>query len=422
MEAKRTYFPGLNSLRFFAAMAVVLTHIELTKKLLFHKCHLWLKTDDWFIGNAWQSIWRQGPPQPIPWQSPFVTFGGYFGVIFFFVLSGFLITYLLLREKEEHQSIDVRKFYVRRILRIWPLYFLLIILGFFVLPHLSWFVIPSQQRLLNDHFWFNLITYSLMVPNFGFAYLMESVPNLGQLWSIGVEEQFYLFWPLFILFSKKHLRNIVLFLVVLTAIKAGAFIYFHFLSPAIKGDADLLQFSTADIFKRLLSTLKFESMALGGIGACIVYYQKSRALQLIYHPFTQIAALLALPAIILFTPTSLYNALYLLLSVPCLIIIMNVGCNESCLYRLRHAWFNYLGKISYGIYMYHLICITFTFQMMDACFDMPYEITWVQNLAIYCISIALTLLTSALSYQYIEKPFIQRKANYAIVQSGEKES
>jgi peptidoglycan/LPS O-acetylase OafA/YrhL len=60
--------------------------------------------------------------------------------------------------------------------------------------------------------------------------------------------------------------------------------------------------------------------------------------------------------------------------------------------------------------------------MLDACFDLPYEITWMQNVAIYALSITLTLLTSAISYQYIEKPFIQRKANYAIVQSGEKES
>lgn len=121
MEGSRTYFGGLNSLRFFAAMAVVLTHVELVKKLLFYDCTLWLKTDDWIIGNALQSILREGPPKPISWLSPFVTFGGYFGVIFFFVLSGFLITYLLLKEKERSQTIAIKNFYIRRILRIWQI-------------------------------------------------------------------------------------------------------------------------------------------------------------------------------------------------------------------------------------------------------------------------------------------------------------
>ena len=159
MEERRTYFPGINSLRFFAAMAVVLTHVELVKKLLFHLCELWLKTEDWIVGNAWQSIFREGPLKPISWLSPFVTFGGYFGVIFFFVLSGFLITYLLLQEKEESGDIAISKFYVRRILRIWPIYYLVIVLGFFVLPHIPWFEVPSQQRVHDDNFGFSLLTY-----------------------------------------------------------------------------------------------------------------------------------------------------------------------------------------------------------------------------------------------------------------------
>ena len=92
MTPSKTYFPGLNALRFFAAMAVMVTHVEFTKKVMLHGDKFWLKIDTWIQGNALTSIFRDGPPQPIHWVSPFVTFGGYIGVIFFFFLSGFLIT------------------------------------------------------------------------------------------------------------------------------------------------------------------------------------------------------------------------------------------------------------------------------------------------------------------------------------------
>lgn len=419
MDSSRTYFQGLNSLRFFAALAVVLTHIELVKKLLYHECTLWLKTEDWIIGNAWQSIVREGPVQAISWLSPFITFGGYFGVIFFFVLSGFLITYLLLQEKERSHTVAIKYFYIRRILRIWPIYFLLIVLGFFVFPHIPWFEVPSQQRVLRDNFWFSLITYATMIPNFGFAYVMESIPNLGQLWSIGVEEQFYLFWPVVIYFSRNYVRTILFFIALLLCFKAGALAIINIFFTAPKINPDFLQFTTIDVFQRFLGSLKFESMAIGALGACLVFENRTFHLSVIYHRVTQILALLALPAVILFTPASLYKGLYLLLSVPCLIIIMNVGCNPNSLLRFRHKTLNYLGKISYGIYMYHLACIAFTYHMIDYFLDLPFHINLWQNLLIYTVSISLTLLVSSLSYRFIEKPFIQRKDKYAIIRSGE---
>lgn len=419
MDANRTYFKGLNSLRFFAAMAVLLTHVELIKKLLYHECTLWLKTDDWIIGNAWQSIFREGSPQAISWLSPFVTFGGYFGVIFFFVLSGFLITYLLLQEKEHSKTIGIKNFYIRRILRIWPIYFLLIFLGFFVFPHIPWFQIPSQERVLRDNFWLSLITYATMIPNFGFAYVMESIPNLGQLWSIGVEEQFYLFWPVLIYYAKKPMRSIVIFIALLLFLKIGSVVIIKLFFAGPKINPDLLQFTPVDVYQRFLSSLKFEAMAIGGLGACLLFEKKTFYLNIIFHKSTQVLSLFMLPAIILFTPTGLYKALYLLLSIPCLIIIMNVGCNPDSILRLRFRIFNYLGKISYGIYMYHLACIAFTYHLVDYFVELPFRISFGQNLLIYVISIVSTVLVSALSYRFIEKPFIQRKEKYAIIKSGE---
>ncbi len=105
-KIEKVYFPGLNALRFIAASAVIITHIELLKGFFGLKSF---------------------------WQNPLLYNLGGLGVYFFFVLSGFLITYLLLKEKTVLNDIKIKNFYIRRILRIWPLYFFILILGLFVL-------------------------------------------------------------------------------------------------------------------------------------------------------------------------------------------------------------------------------------------------------------------------------------------------
>ena len=106
---KRVYFKNLNALRFFAATAVIFHHVEQYK--------FWAK-----IPNVWGSTVLDAL--------------GHKAVSFFFVLSGFLITYLLLEENRKTSDISIRDFYVRRILRIWPVYYLVVILCLFVVPNL----------------------------------------------------------------------------------------------------------------------------------------------------------------------------------------------------------------------------------------------------------------------------------------------
>ena len=144
IEKTKVYFPGLNALRFFAAFAVIVTHVELMKK---------------YIGfqNSWVDIWPKltdnihTPIQGIiagkfSWYQPFIAEAGPLGVTFFFVLSGFLITYLLFAEKKEKGDIKIRAFYARRVFRIWPLYYLIFVLGFFILPCFETFHVPIQQK------------------------------------------------------------------------------------------------------------------------------------------------------------------------------------------------------------------------------------------------------------------------------------
>jgi peptidoglycan/LPS O-acetylase OafA/YrhL len=415
----KTYFPGLNALRFFAAMAVMITHVEFTKKVMLHGDRFWLKIDPWFQGNGFLSIMREGPPAPIHWLSPFVTFGGYIGVIFFFVLSGFLITYLLLEEKRVSSTVAVKKFYVRRILRIWPLYYFLVILGFFVLHNFSLFEVISQEDEFFKHYWLNLFSYIFLLPNLGFAFVMEAVPNLGHLWSIGVEEQFYLFWPLLLKYSKKPMRTLWYFLIAILSFKLISFGVIKVFFPGPPPDPDLMIFSPVETFKRFIGSLKFEAMAMGGIGAGWVFYDYKRILTLLYTRLAQWLALLAIPVIVLFTPVQLYLALYLFFSVPFLVIILNVATNPNCIYRLNGPILNYLGKISYGIYMYHLICIAFVFNVLDTWLHFPRILEGWHDALLYLFSIPLTLAVSAMSYHFLEYPFIRKKRTFTTIISGD---
>ena len=114
----KVYFKNLNAIRFIAASFVIVAHIEFFKKLFYLPN---------FFDNAVISII------------------GRLGVVLFFVLSGFLISYLLFVEKEVTKTISVRKFYIRRMLRIWPLYFLIILLAFFIFPYIKLLKIPNEE-------------------------------------------------------------------------------------------------------------------------------------------------------------------------------------------------------------------------------------------------------------------------------------
>src|SRR5947207_1519982 len=154
---RAVHFPGLNGLRFLAALTVVLFHAGFAFR---------------YAGIPEYDYLNRVNPQT-----------GFLAVVFFFVLSGFLITYLLLVEEAETGDVSVRSFYVRRILRIWPLYYLIIAIAFFVLPaSLPGDFPPPHPR--------ELILYSVILTNFA-----GTVPCASHLWSIGVEEQFYLCWP-----------------------------------------------------------------------------------------------------------------------------------------------------------------------------------------------------------------------------------
>lgn len=358
----KTYFPNLNTLRFLAATTVVIFHIELYKK---------------FYGLP--NLYHLGFFQII----------GKLSVVLFFVLSGFIITSLLLREKEIHHKINFKNFYLRRIFRIWPLYFFILILGFFVIPHFpGWSDVPSPAfRPIHENFWEKLLLYIFILPNLAIAYYGE-ITGASQSWSLGTEEQFYIFWPLLIFFFRKRLiLAMTLILILYWIIKFG-------LSNAADFDWRISTF---------WSLFNINCMAIGGIFATIYFDKHTRILKILFDKALFLFSVcflvfsLALGMKYGFFHLEIYSVLFG-------IIILNLACNPRYEKTLEYGPLNYLGSISYGIYMYHPAIVPLAI-LAGKFFE--------SNTVIYILTLGGTFVISALSYEYFEKYFLKLKAKFA---------
>jgi peptidoglycan/LPS O-acetylase OafA/YrhL len=184
--AIRFYRPELDVLRFLAFFAVFFHHTAMYMPEFFAKHHV-----PAFLGVL---------------ESTLAKAGG-FGVDLFFVLSAYLITELLMREKSRRGVLDIPSFYVRRILRIWPLYYCFVALVAAV-PALH-----ASDHFSSHHF----VPFLFLLGNWGcVAFGFPSHSVCGLLWSVCVEEQFYLLWPPVV--SRLSRRNILFAAVVMIVV------------------------------------------------------------------------------------------------------------------------------------------------------------------------------------------------------------
>jgi len=280
--------------------------------------------------------------------------GGQIGVTFFFVLSGFLITYLLLNEDNTIGFISVKQFYLRRLIRIWPLYYLLVILGFFIFPCFS-FIYENHYEILRYNFVHKLILFLSFMPNISLAEL-NIVPFTEHLWSIGVEEQFYLIWPLLIKFAKNKMRIMINILIIIIILKFIPYIINNMLE---------LEILFLDFFREFMRLTRIECMAIGGIGAHILFHKKTHFLIYIYNKKTQIFTYITLLTFIILDLTFpfIHNYVY---SILFIVLILNISSNEKSIINLEYKLLNYLGKNSYGLYMYHPICIAISYFILNS--------------------------------------------------------
>jgi peptidoglycan/LPS O-acetylase OafA/YrhL len=356
------YFKGLDTLRAIAALVVVIGHIELQKS-------------------------DNGIPNLI--NHPYIKLAsGHVGVVLFFVLSGFLITYLLMKEKEKAGRISFKNFYLRRIFRIWPLYYLIILISFLFFK--ADYSLGSAALCLT------------IFPNIAHAFNM-GWPTSPQLWSIGVEEQFYLFWPLIITLipDKKKILYLSIFFIGYSFIPY----FITFINPGIF-KIETWGYFIGDFFYGS----KFNSMCFGGILG-FMYATNHKNLKFLYNNYVAYTSFFL--AFVLwfsgFDPRFFRDELYTLLFG---IVILNIATNDKLKFNIETRLFSFLGKISYGIYMYHWIIILLALKIISST---VFENIIIYNVILYTTVLLGTILLSWISFISFEKYFLNLKKRFETI-------
>ena len=311
------------------------------------------------------------------WVSKAIGSGG-LGVVLFFVLSSYLITELLLRETEQRGTLDVKSFYIRRALRIWPLYFFFLVLAYLIIP-------PHSEYSIKTNVFISML---LFVGDWACVFTQGMGASVaGPLWSISVEEQFYIAWPLII--SKvgvKHLKRICLGLIVIANLtrvimeKKGAGFIAFWCSTVTWFDAIAAGALLALLLRGGVPRWSLVTRLVLCVGGLVVWVLSVRFRnQLIY------------PDIVYFPLVVLGSSL---------ILVGVLGSN------LRLPILVYLGRISYGLYVFHAAALALASLVL---------VTYSPLHALAGLVITLTL--GSASYALLEQPFLKMKKRFTYITS-----
>ncbi len=317
-----------------------------------------------------------------PWRvflNPFFETGKN-GVHIFFVISGFLITFLLIKEHHLKGEISIRKFYLRRILRIWPLYYLIMILGLFVLPNLT-----SIFEFCGSY-WMNLA----FLNNFNVSESANCFStHVVIAWSVAIEEQFYLIWPIvFHLFYKRN--SLTKFCVAILFVSIIANQYFSY-------------FST-------ISNLTY--LMTGCLGAlCYEKYQQRFNISFFKETKWLIFMIALLCFAMLYTAHSAFLKVLILPLLYLYLVLFAIVSNDS-----KQTYLSTLGKYTYGMYFYHPLISVFVRIAFDK-IGIPYLNNGLNFALASTLALVLTGFISVLSYKYFEGYFLNLKAKLSVVKT-----
>jgi peptidoglycan/LPS O-acetylase OafA/YrhL len=368
-RARSFYKPELDILRFGAFLGVFVFH-TITYSCTFlvqHQVPFWLAT----AGLS-------------------VIYAGKYGVDLFFVLSAYLITELLICEKESVGRLNVGAFYLRRILRIWPLYYLFIGLVLFV---------PFMDR---DHA-FSLryvVPFLFLMGNW--SYVLFGVKGFVAvpLWSVSVEEQFYLLWPPVV--ARLSRRQIIATSLLMIC-----------LANAVRVVALSMHQNTMQLWMN--SFAHFDSISSGILVATLRHTHK-KALSINYglRIVLTIAAMGSLGVVAHFaeqqgnvffpTATLIGGCMVPLACTAILISFVDLP--------FRSVVLQYLGKISYGLYVFHLTALLLVDRFFQGKgYGAAHAVTRI------LLILAVTIAMSAISYKVVETPFLNLKKRFTYVRS-----
>ncbi len=331
-------------------------------------------------------VWHHSPVRLSWWTASNL---GFLGVDLFFVISGFLIVTLMLRERERNGDISLPKFYMRRTLRIFPLYYGLIL--FLSL----YYVTLGADSSFGSEFLADLPIYLCYLGNF-------FPVGFGIVWSLAAEEQFYLAWPLI----ERNLRR---FIVPILAVAIGINQLFNFKLPRAWIEGWL---GGAGAFEGLgIVQCTFTPILLG---VCLAHlFQERRSFERCaplfasrFAPVGWALALVALAALVSETNIAGWGRLS--------VQLLMAGLVGSAVYRedhllmplLRFRPFVRIGTVSYGIYLLHIHAIELTKRFMGL-------LGVTEGLLIFVVAAGLAILLAELSFRFWETPFLRLKGRFA---------
>lgn len=361
------FFENLNGLRFIGALSVFLFHC-------------------FTLGRE---VWGNFSETPTFRLIAKGFSRGHHGVGLFFVLSGFLITYLLLHEANKNGKINVFGFFMRRLLRIWPLYFVIVLFGFFLFP-----LLPFGEHTTNS-----LLNYSLFLSNFEEIWngWRDSINFLSVTWSVSIEEQFYMAW--------------VVLIAIIPAMRKGKYFTLYF--SLLIGASLLFRFLSIDDERTLyFHTLSVISdLAIGGYLSYMCFrYPISKKLKSLSKKLILLIYGIGLAIILLSTVIFQGQLIFIERIVIGLffafIIFEQVYCTNSFFKADNLIGFKKLGEISYGLYMYHCIVIYFLQHLM---MNAGWTSSIFSFITFIITSAVLTYIISWVSYTYLEQPCLRLK-------------
>ena len=362
---KKHHFHSLETFRFFAFLKIYLLHI------------------------------------PIQGAFPifgFLKAGGGIGVAFFFVLSGFLITYLLAKEKKITNKVNVIRFLSRRALRIWPLFFLMVIIVYLIPYDIKSLIGMHMVGGGYDLDWRYSITF---LENYRMIFTdnWPKTTPITVFWSLCIEMHFYIIWVIvFAFIPYKHLLK------------------FLISSVGIAWIARLLEqryiANETIVNNEILTNLDY--FAMGGILAYFVvnnFEKLNRFINAINHKL-KVGYVLFVVLVVVFQnqllPYDQATAFFIIrptiIALLFTLLIAVIVPPDSSL-KFNNKGTSYLGKISYGLYVYHIIFIHLSLQIL---FALKIKIDNYFVLVAYILfTLGGSIIISALSFEYFEKPFLK---------------
>ena len=325
-----------------------------------------------------------------------LTRGGWVGVDLFFVLSGFLITGILIDSKNKRHY--YYNFISRRILRIFPLYYLVLFLVFFVLPAISRSILPPGFSFYTRHqawFWLYVQNWLYSIAGFPQSHL------LVHFWSLGVEEQFYLVWPWVVYFSAEKRLPLVSVLLCIAAIifrsLPAEWLHFEFtyryLNTVSRMDDLLIGALIAQLVRRDPEVLEKLAVPVGLLSLSVF---------LLAVIFFRSMSFLHLTAV--YTPIGLFMGSLLLLSLSSV---------QGFRKLMKTRALTFLGKYSYGLYVYHYIIYILIEYNLNGWVDLHFKGFFMRMMIPGLITVIFSVIISVVSYHFFEAHFLKLKKYFS---------